>query len=374
MDQLDISLSYEEIDAFVANAASNPSIRSLSLRLTQPALTSYQTQDIETSNLQVEQTLLRLSDAIASLEKLQSFSLTVPPNSPAHHFDISRRAIAAIIAALTDSCVNLELDTASLDHAAGFGVPVHLCDTLRNVLPRMRHVRLSLRTMCASLVGTGDAGSFTPISLPNMQMLLVNCRQSWGTAPICAMAAQSASTPAVDSWDSVALGLQELAAADSGRLRPNAELTVLTSTPQSSNDKGAYITLVRAEVTTRTSQAFPVAFVSHRPDAWLMRMGEGREVLSPSTAALVAVAEGETWVKTTSRQVRLPRALAAEWGLETEQLPLEEVGVWRAANPKKMHLLWYNEALSGVRLLDSETRSGDAYLSREPLVEMTLVG
>jgi len=192
MEQQDVALSYDDIDSFVASAASRPELRSLTLHLTQPTLASYEPQDVEMSNSQVEQALTRLAGALTRFPGLRAFSLYVPPNNTGHHFDISQTALASIINSLPPSCASLEIDTAGLDHATGFGAPVHLCDTLRAVLPRMRHARLGLRTMCSSLFGTGTvlphhdaAASYYPIALPNMQSLLVNCRRAWGTAPIC---------------------------------------------------------------------------------------------------------------------------------------------------------------------------------------------
>lgn len=407
MEQQDIALSYEDIDSFVANTASHLELRSLTLHLTQPTLVSHEPQDVEASNARVEEALTRLAGAIARLQTLRAFSLYVPPHNTGHHFDISQTAIASLIESLPQSCVSLEIDTAGLDHATGFGTPVHLCETLRAVLPRLRHARLSLRTMCSSLFGTGAAlpqkdrdatASYNPISLPSMQAFLVNCRRAWGAAPICASAAANPvstttpTEPTPDAWDSVTHGLHALAAAP-GRVRPDgASLCVLTSTPpQDSADKSRYTTLIRADAARRTAHAFPIALVARGPPpaaaAWLMRMPgapEGREVISSDTAALVAAAEGETagWaaMATTTTgvanelPVRLPVPVAAEWGLEVRALPLEEVGVWRAANPRKMHLLWYNEQVSGERLLEGEVRVGEGYLEREPVVERTPAG
>ncbi|KAH6848397.1 hypothetical protein B0I37DRAFT_377526 [Chaetomium sp. MPI-CAGE-AT-0009] len=382
MEQQDMALSYDDIDNFVASPASNLELRSLTLHLTQPTLLSHEPHDVETNNLQVEQTLIRLAAAIVRFNILCAFSLYVPPHNSGHDFEISQTAIASIVESLPQSCVTLEIDTAGLDHATtGFGAPIHLCETLRTVLPRMRHARLSLRTMCSSLFGTGaalpqnDAASYNPITLLNMQALLVNCRRAWATAPICAGARDSVSapTPARDSWDSVTHGLQALAA-EPGRVRPGASLCVMTSTPQDDSDRSRYITLIRADIASRTSHAFPVALVSRGPTAWLMRTGEEREVISPDTAALVAVAEGQVGWATTRNELRLPMQVAVEWGLETRESPLDEGSVWRAANPRKMHLLWYNEKLTGETLLDGEIRVRDSYLSREPLVERTPAG
>jgi hypothetical protein len=240
--------------------------------------------------------------------------------------------------------------------------------------------------MCSSLFGTGAAlpqdnaaSSYNPITLLNMQTLLVNCRRAWGTAPTCTGALDLASPPALpahDSWDSVTQALQTLATTTGpGRVKPGVNLCVVAATPQDSSDASRYITLIRADIASRTSHAFPVAFVSRGPPAaWLMRTSEGREVISSDTATLVAVAEGEAGWVTTQNGLRLPVHVAGEWGLEVRESPLEEGSVWRAANPRKMHLLWYNEQLSGERLLDGEVRVGDAYLSREPLVERTPAG
>ncbi|KAH6623173.1 hypothetical protein F5144DRAFT_471254, partial [Chaetomium tenue] len=308
-------------------------------------------------------------------------------------FEISQTAIASIIESLPQTCVSLEIDTAGLDgHATtSLGpIPIHLCETLRAVLPRMRHVRLSLRTMCSSLFGTGAAlpqnnttSSYHPITLPNMQTLLVNCKRAWKTAPICPNTPDSTSptpTPAPqDSWDSVTAGLHALATTTTkpNHVNPSASLYAVTSTPPDDSDASRYITLIRADITRQTSHAFPVAFVTRGPPAaWLMRTGGGEKVISSDTAALVGVVEGQAgWVTTVSGGARLPGRVAVEWGLGSigEGL-VEEGGVWRAANPRKMHLLWYNEQVSGQRLLDGEVRAGEAYLEREPLVEKTPAG
>lgn len=384
MEQQDTALSYDDIDSFVASPASHLELRSLTLKLTQPTLVSHEARDVEASNLQVEQTLTRLAGVLARLNRLRAFSLYVPPHNSGYHFEVSQTAIASIIESLPQSCVSLEIDTAGLDGNAttglGAGAPIHLCETLRTVLPRMRHARLSLRTMCSALFGTGatlpqdDTESYHPITLPNMESLLVNCRRAWGTAPICTSAPDS--TPPPDSWASVTRGLQALLATpEASRVRPGAHLCVVTSTPQNHSDASRYITLIRADIVRRTSHAFPVAFVSRGPPvAWLMRTGDRREVISSDTATLVAAAEGDArWVAARGG-LRLPVQIAGEWGLGVEESPLEEGSAWRAANPRKMHLLWYNEQLSGDRLLDGEVRVGDAYLSREPLVERTPAG
>lgn len=393
MERQDITLSYDDIDSFVASPTPNLEPRSLTLHLSQPTSLSHEPQDVETSNLQVEETLTLLAGAIARLNKLCAFSLYVPHHSTGHDFEISQTAIASIIESLPQTCVSLEIDTAGLDgHTRRAGLeaaPIHLCETLRAVLPRMQHVCLSLRTMCSSLFGSGaalpqnnTASSYHRITLPNLQTLLVNCKRAWGTAPICPSALHSTSptpTPAPrDSWDSVTAGLHVLATTTGpSRINPSANLCVVTSTPPDDSDASRYITLIRADITRQTSHAFPVAFVTRGPPAaWLMRTGEGKELVSSDTAALVAVVEGQAgWVTTVGDGARLPGRVAVEWGLESmgEGLVVEG-GVWRAANPRKMHLLWYNEQVSGERLLDGEVCVGEAYLSREPLVERTPVG
>lgn len=389
MSQLDISLSYEDIDRFSADVASygSPdSIRSLSVQVAQPTLTSFEPDDVERVNTQLEQALLRLAEAIPALKTLQSFSLTVSPEGQrGYHLDISQPALAAILKALPQSCVNLDFDTDGLDHTNGFGEPVHLCDSIRAILPRMRHVRLHLRSMCATLVGTISDGNneLTPVPLPELRTLLIVCKQTYANAPVCCVGVPTqtpASTRYVDPWDSVTSGLERLAHAGEtlNRLRRDVKLLALTSTSPDDSDKSVYLTIIKAAIMSRTSQLFPVAFVANQPYSWLMRMAEGREVISLTRAALDAAAEGgDAWITAkppSSQGVRLPPAVAAEWGVEAEPLPVEDVGVWRAANPRKMTLLWYNETLCGERLLDGETRSGDMYLSRDPLIERTPAG
>lgn len=79
--------------------------------------------------------------------------------------------IAALLAALPLSCVNLELDTRGRedDRACGF-YPVygstHLCPTIRDLLPRLRHLRLRLGTLCSHLflAPHDDGDTYTPVA------------------------------------------------------------------------------------------------------------------------------------------------------------------------------------------------------------------
>lgn len=108
-----------------------------------------------------------LTDIIRSnMTGLVSFSLCIsklpPGGRTAEHWGdphgawVKTGTIAALLAALPRSCVDLELDTRGRedDRACNF-YPVygstHLCPIIRDLLPRLRHLRLRLGTICSHL-------------------------------------------------------------------------------------------------------------------------------------------------------------------------------------------------------------------------------
>jgi hypothetical protein len=132
---------------------------------------------------------LLLPSALRILSKLSTFSLVILPIISPVSAGFPVAELAAIIDALPESCVNLELDTGGWDDFPKQGDP-HLCASIRRILPRMQHVRLRLRFVCSAIFGEGhlvpsdqwrarsicSTEEYQPtISLPNMRTLLVNC-------------------------------------------------------------------------------------------------------------------------------------------------------------------------------------------------------
>jgi hypothetical protein len=150
----------------------SPLVKSLTLRVT--ALTSLPQDDLHHL----------LPPIITGLTKLTTFSFVAPDGDSSPGFSLSRRLLVSLVEALPQTCTDLEIDTGAYDIPKSWTEPdLHMCDTIRLVLPRMRNVRLCLHAMCSMMFGEGtllgiptsNAKLFKPISLLQMDNLMVNC-------------------------------------------------------------------------------------------------------------------------------------------------------------------------------------------------------
>lgn len=93
-----------------------------------------------------------LATTISTMTSLRCFSFMV---SAAHAigFWIPRSSVASIVERLPRTCIALEVDTRS--HDRGEPGEAHVCDSLRQVIPRLQHLRLRLRSLCSAAFGTG---------------------------------------------------------------------------------------------------------------------------------------------------------------------------------------------------------------------------
>jgi hypothetical protein len=116
---------------------------------------------------------------IAKLSTLTSFSFICAPKE--RRPQVTPGLVISLLNALPESCVDLELDTGPFTVTSTS--PTHICDSLRRIFPRMRRVRLYLRSSCSSLFEgppesqiVGDTEpKLQPISLLNMETLTANC-------------------------------------------------------------------------------------------------------------------------------------------------------------------------------------------------------
>ena len=108
------------------------------------------------------------------MSKLTTFSFSVPHSSIDMPFDVETQcwlrysSLDALLQSLPKSCTSIEIDTSSQKDRA---VKHHLCHTLRHILPRMKHVRLSLGMLCYSLF---ESKKGIPESMPLLETLIVN--------------------------------------------------------------------------------------------------------------------------------------------------------------------------------------------------------
>jgi F-box-like len=105
-----------------------------------------------------------------SMTKVASFSLTLSkslehPRQPMQYF-LNRSTVITLLESLPPTCVSLELDTNAWE-IAGMFENSHICPTLRSIMPRLRHLRLHLGTVCEEIVR--NLGDETYIQAPNLR-------------------------------------------------------------------------------------------------------------------------------------------------------------------------------------------------------------
>lgn len=172
------------IDSFVASTHGQY-VRSLSMRFD----LDYENQEAEVHVpnrfSKFRRLLERMAPLVSEFQTLASFSLYMEGEFERW---IPRRIIVSLQEALPQTCSNLELDMPP-DGVLSFAYnkhnreSVHLCDAVRHLLPRMRHVRIRLPKTCSAMFGTdctddseaGAGDNFAAIALPKLKSLVVNC-------------------------------------------------------------------------------------------------------------------------------------------------------------------------------------------------------
>lgn len=107
----------------------------------------------------LETQLLRLGEhVLPRISGLTKFSLfvSVPKVVERHDLDfigfrIDNKILRVLLQALPQSCVNLEVDTDMSDWSPD-DKPPHICADLCGLLPRLRHVKLRMHTLCSRIL------------------------------------------------------------------------------------------------------------------------------------------------------------------------------------------------------------------------------
>jgi hypothetical protein len=288
--------------------------------------------------------------AISSMMKLVSFSLAVTQTRIQTGFWLPRPLIASFVARLPATCVNVETDTHGHDYCLSGG-SMHMCDVLRGVLPRLRHLRLLLKVLCAALfvdsrphvdsvawamaagaaVDIGATGGV--VVAPALQTLVLNCaplHDSLGSATrVCnAFGRQfddgenprthNCSFPLPAARFELAGCLRRLYAGSGGGGGGGASenflaierLWMIDMQRTDDYDRSVYAALNRRDVAADKTCVLPLCFRGWDSSlVFMARMPDGREVLSDYWA-IEALAEGDMWV-TLLGGSRVPAAEAA---------------------------------------------------------------
>lgn len=340
----------------------------------------------------------KLSEIIGRLSRLSSFSFCLSNCRFASKGRLSHDTLITLLDALPESVVNLEIDTGGVD-ALSIRQDLHLCSTIRRLLPRMKHVRLRLHYMCSSLFGEGNRiprpdivplrrlnEPFRPIAVPNLQTLVINCIGNDAMTPdrcdvgaIFLFISHPSQFAYVAAWNSVTEGLRLLV--ETGQHLPSAKFCLIRSLPDALYDKRHYASLTCAEMVSKTAHVYPYRSTGYSQESNILRTLDGRELVIPDTA-VPFFAEGELWRSTVSG-ARLPASLLTPHGeksflaenVEQVRLPVQTSASWKEATPGFIFCdLWDNEAVAGTRLLEAEVRGPQTYLSDLPVFEGTPAG
>lgn len=120
--------------------------------------------DASESTQQLWLLLEEFGSILPSLDHLHSFSFLVLGRI--NNFWIPRPLLATLLSSLPATCTSLAIDTSGSDRAEP-GTS-HLCDTIREILPRLEHLRLDLSTLCPKVFET-------PRTCPTLTTLTISC-------------------------------------------------------------------------------------------------------------------------------------------------------------------------------------------------------
>ena len=310
------------------------------------------------------------ADKIACMVKMVTFSITVSRRPHTIGFWIPRPLIAKFVKILPKTCVNVEIDSRGDDYFEPG--EAHLCDALRGILPRLRHLRLSVSTLCPAMLGEGFdpsrsgrvSSDFKPVAAPQLETLIVNCipRTIFGSqAHICGTFRETPYTSYSTNLSEARVAIVDaLCLSKRTSSFPAAEcLRVLHALPHDNNDQSVYASLLQRNILEDATWSLPFRNITgFQMDSFMIRTPDGDEFLSFSWA-IEALAEGELWGEV-SDGFRFPTSILRNRNsvYVPEKLPLLDTDAWKAVKSRKGCMLWLNERNSGTRLLTAERSQG----------------
>ena len=315
--------------------------------------------------------LLHVSvDKIATMVEMMTFSFNVSTLPKAVGFWIPRPLITEFIKILPKTCVNVEIDSRGNDYSEPGDA--HLCDALREILPRLRHLRLRLSTLCPAILGDGFSpaqsgdmlSNLRPVAAPQLKTLVINCipRTILGSqAYICGTFQENPYTSYATSLLEARIAIVDALCLSkrTSNFSAAACVRVLHALSHSNNDQSVYASLLQRNILEDVTWSLPFRnIMGSQNDSFLIRTPESLEFLSYSWA-IEALAEGEFWTEVGNGS-RLPTSsLRGRTSIYIQKsLPLLDTNAWKAANPRKSCTLWLNEEVSGTRLLTAECSHG----------------
>ena len=313
--------------------------------------------------------LQRLVTFISKMTNLLSFCFTVTIESRRSvGFWIPRSVIASMVENVSKSCVSLEIDTRGYDSLEPDSA--HLCDKLRDVLPRLRHLRVRLATFCPAMFCANKSANDTiddQTIAPSLETVIINCvtRLSGYGGP-----ARACGFPGELQWWGdyhnhiearvfLATTLRDLVVR--GKFPKIERLWLVDMQYDGHDDRSVYLAYNRRDILLNKTWVIPIRGIVNEQDSFLIRTPELHEVLSFQWAVEELV-EAQTW-KETLGGYRIPAAMIGIGCFQREDcwekpLPLMSVEDYKIRYPRKSCLLWGNERKTGLRLLYAFERQG----------------
>lgn len=324
-----------------------------------------------------------LCSMVEQMKNLHTFSLVVSPQQTSIGFWIPRTVITRLIESLSPTCVNLEIDTRGHD----FSKPseCHLCEIIHKLLPRLRHLRLRVSTLCPKVLeqsSISEINGTDPIESPtgtppSLRTIVINCvlHSSFPTQSSQTRLCSTNPNPEDDDDHHTFYFrnkfVEQARVPLTERLREIVEQSVFPglqravlfdSQSYDIHDVTVYPAYNQRDAIDNVTWSMPFRWLPG--DATLLRM-PGREFISYPSAA-EALAEGEFW-KDSVLGSRLPSEVIArdviEFGAHVEKNLHNSGGEDGESAEGKLfrrHLctLWQNEAVTGVTLLNAVKRDG----------------
>lgn len=225
---------------------------------------------------------------------------------------------------------------------------------------------------------------FEPIVLPNIKTLTVDICDTYHCyynnfgkqKDFCSPPDQINCRSA---WEPTTEALQRLVKRN-GSLPPSARLFVSDVLFKEDEQIRTYVTLLRTEMTSQTTLAFPANFFDASSPLCLLRTIEGRQII------ITNVHDINFFVNDLAAQYAwggemVSHVPAAPWPMFMPDLGPKERLAWDPAVEERPDegecdiQLWKDEKLAGEKLLLAEVRKGpENYLSRKFVVEKTPPG
>ncbi|KAI1458653.1 hypothetical protein F4805DRAFT_474175 [Annulohypoxylon moriforme] len=308
----------------------------------------------------LESDLCELATRVGGMGNLRVFSLFAPSKLPSNRW-VASRSIAAVLGSLPRNCANLELDIRYLCRPGIVDEEenVHLCTSIRGVIPRLRSLRLSLSKLCPEAFGfgfdprgqLGPARRFEPVKAPRLERCIVKIAEtkyfsgldrSW----VCGFP---------DSDIVSVLATHLLIFKDASNAPELKRLWMIDASPITD----LYATLhafVRRDVLAEKSWLLPYKNVGlHKFDreGIFIRMPneEGGQDLVSTIDGVAGLVEQHAWVETIER-TRIPAAeIPRARELVLAKPTVRTAGEWLAETNISC-VLWVDEKNTGSRLLD----------------------